>query len=92
TLDKGHGRIESRRCWVGYDALPDIECSENGEGFKTGVMVESERTVKEETTIEHRYYISSAENIAESLLNASREHWGIETSLLFPVRYCFSGR
>jgi predicted transposase YbfD/YdcC len=44
-------------------------------------MVESERTVKEETTIEHRYYISSAEDSAKSLLGASREHWGIETSL-----------
>jgi len=92
TNDKGHGRIETRCCWVGYDALDKIDSLENWEGFKTVVMVESERTFKEETTIEHRYYISSAENTAERFLNASREHWGIETSWLFPVRYCFSGR
>jgi predicted transposase YbfD/YdcC len=24
TFNKGHGRLESRRCWVGYDALPNI--------------------------------------------------------------------
>jgi len=89
TFNKGHGRTEFRRCWVGYDALDNIDGSENWEGFKTVVMVESERTVKEETTIEHRYYISSAENIAESLLNASREHWGIETSLHWRLDIAF---
>ncbi|MCP4055425.1 MAG: ISAs1 family transposase [Mesoflavibacter sp.] len=59
TFDKGHGRLESRRCWVGYDALPYLEGSPNWEALQTIVMVESERTVKEKTTIEHRYYISS---------------------------------
>jgi len=92
TFDKGHGRMESRRCWVGYDAIPNIDGSENCSVIQTVVMIESERTVKEKTTIEHRYYISSAEKTAKSLLSASRKHWGIETSLRFPVRYCFSGR
>ncbi len=89
TCDKGHGRIEARRCWVGYDALPRIDGSENCSVFQTIVMVESERTVKEETTIEHRYYISSAEETAESLLGASREHWGIETSLHWRLDIAF---
>jgi len=81
TFDKGHGRLESRRCWVGYDALPCIEGSQNWEGLQTIVMVESERTVKDETTIEHRYYISSTLGTAAYLLDSSRKHWGIETSL-----------
>lgn len=89
TFDKGHGRIESRRCWVGYDAIPNIDGSENWKGLQTVVMVESERTVKEKTTIEHRYYISSAENTAKSLLSASREHWGIETSLHWRLDIAF---
>jgi len=89
TYNKGHGRIESRRCWVGYDALPNIDGSENWEGLQTIVMVESERTVKEETTIEHRYYISSATSTAANLLNASREHWGIETSLHWRLDIAF---
>jgi predicted transposase YbfD/YdcC len=89
TYDKGHGRIELRRCWVGYDALPNIDGAENWEGLQTIVIVESERTVKEETTIEHRYYISSTENNAESLLTASREHWGIETSLHWRLDIAF---
>ena len=40
TNDKAHGRIETRRCWVGYDALDNIDGSENWEGFKTVVMIE----------------------------------------------------
>ena len=52
-------------------------------------MVESERTVKFDTTIEHRYYISSAENTAEKFLNASREHWEIETSLHWRLDIAF---
>lgn len=89
TYDERHGRIESRRCWVGYDVLPHIDGSQNWEGLKTIVMVESERTVKEETTIEYRYYISSAEDTAEKLLGGSREHWGIETSLHWRLDIAF---
>jgi len=89
TYDKAHGRIESRRCWVAYDALPRIDGSENWEGLQTIVMVESERTVKEKTTIEHRYYISSTVGTAAYLLNGSREHWGIENSLHWRLDIAF---
>lgn len=81
TINKGHGRLEQRRCWVGYDALPYIDNSQDWKKLETIVMVESERTVDGETTIEHRYYISSSDNSASELLNASRKHWGIENSL-----------
>jgi len=81
TFDKGHGRLESRLCWVGYDALSKIEGLQNWEGLQTIVMVESERNIKDKTTIEHRYYISSTLGTAEYLLDSSRKHWGIETSL-----------
>ncbi|MDM8557978.1 hypothetical protein [Candidatus Parabeggiatoa sp. HSG14] len=67
TNNKGHGYIEARRCWVGYDALTRIDSSENCSVFQTIVMVESERNVKDETTIEHRYYISSTLGSAASM-------------------------
>lgn len=81
TFDKGHGRLESRRCWVSYDALSRIEGLENCSVFQTIVMVESFSPEKGETTIEHRYYISSTLGTAVDDLDSSREHWGIETSL-----------
>ncbi|OAD20246.1 transposase IS4 family protein [Candidatus Thiomargarita nelsonii] len=52
-------------------------------------MVESERTVNEKTTIEHRYYISSSVETAAILLNASRMHWGIENSLHWRLDIAF---
>ena len=44
-------------------------------------MVESERHVNGEVTIEHRYYIASIENDAELFAEAVRAHWGIENSV-----------
>ncbi len=81
SVDKYQGRIESRRCWVSYDALPHIDGLENWDGLQTIVRVEAERTVKYETPFEHRYYISSTSKSAVYLLGLKRQHWGIETSL-----------
>jgi predicted transposase YbfD/YdcC len=89
TFNKSHGRFESRRCWVGYDALPYIDSSTNWKGIETIIMVESERTVNNETTIEPRYYISSSVETAEYFLNASRKHWGIENSLHWKLDIAF---
>jgi len=44
-------------------------------------MMESERTVDGETSIEHRYYIASIENSATEFARAVRGHWGIENGL-----------
>ena len=44
-------------------------------------MIESVRIVKEQTTIETRYYISSLPNNAQKLGESVRSHWGIENSL-----------
>ena len=53
TNGKGHVCPESRRCWALYEERTHIDGSNVGRtSFE--VMVESIRTVKEETTIEHR--------------------------------------
>jgi len=44
-------------------------------------MIESVRIVKEQTTIETRYYISSLQNNAQKLGESVRSHWGIENYL-----------
>lgn len=54
TYNKGHVCHESRRCWVGYDALPLIDEEQNCSVFQTIIMVESERTIKEKTTLSGR--------------------------------------
>ena len=44
-------------------------------------MVESQRTVREETVIERRFFISSLENNVQLFAKAVRQHWGIENSV-----------
>ena len=44
-------------------------------------MVESQRTIKNETSIEYRYYIGSVENNAKCFAQSVRKHWGVENGL-----------
>jgi predicted transposase YbfD/YdcC len=80
-LEKDHGRIEQRRCWVTED-IDWLEGREDWQNLKTIVMVESEREViGGKTSVERRYFISSLEADAELLLRCVRGHWGIENQL-----------
>lgn len=81
TLEKGHGRIETRRCWVTeeIDWLPEKEKWQN---LKSVVMVEAIREViGGKKTVERRYFISSLEANAELALKCVRGHWAIENNL-----------
>jgi len=85
----GHGRIETRRCWActNLSAL-SIDRSE-WKGLKSIVVIESERTVAEKTTIEHRLYISSRKKSAKYFLEATRDHWHIENKLHWTLDVAF---
>lgn len=80
TVEKGHGRIETRRCTVTDYRLPESETS-GWAGLKTVVMVESIRDIKNEVTTERRYFVSSLEPDAVQHLGVIRSHWSIENSL-----------
>ena len=80
TVEKEHGRIETRCCTVTDYRLPESETS-GWVGLKTLVMIESTRDIKNEVTTERRYYVSSLEPDAVRHLNAIRSHWSIENSL-----------
>ena len=61
TVNKGHGRVEHRRCW----SIADPEClsylnpREEWRGLRSVAKVTGERHIGEEVSIESRYYISS---------------------------------
>jgi predicted transposase YbfD/YdcC len=83
TVDKGHGRIETRECWTTSDPdylryLPDPSV---WKGLQTIVMVKAERRLGQERAIEVRYYISSLHSDAKQALAAVRGHWGIENKV-----------
>ena len=77
---KGHGRDEFRRCWATSD-LSWLEGRQEWAGLKSVVMIEAERFIGEELSVETRYDLSSLPNDAKLLNEAVRSHWGVENSL-----------
>lgn len=89
TLEKDHGRIEGRRCWVTEDTDWFTEKAE-WVGLRSFIMVEAEREVLgQPATIERRYFISSLPANARQALCAVRGHWGIENSLHWVLDVAF---
>ncbi len=81
TLEKGHGRIEERRCWI-TEEIDWLESKGAWKNLKSVIMVEARREVMGgKKTVERRYFISSLEANAESALKAVRGHWAIENEL-----------
>jgi len=80
TLEKSHGRIETRT----YTAVDDIDWLKERHdwaGLRSIVMVESVReVVGGKTESETRFYISSLSADAERQGEAIRSHWGVENS------------
>ena len=77
--EKDHGRIETRTCSIIKD-LGQLQGAQNWRGLKTIIKIESKRVLKNKTTSETRYYISSIDNNAEYFNHTVRSHWGIENS------------
>jgi predicted transposase YbfD/YdcC len=82
-VDKDHGRIEIRECWASSDAdyLRYIATLANWQNLRSIAVVQAERRIGEEKTVERRYFISSLEGKAKPLLRAVRGHWGIENKV-----------
>lgn len=89
TVEKGHGRIETRRCWVTED-LDWLAEKEAWAGLRSIVMVEARREViGQEISRERRYFISSLSADAKESLHAVRSHWQIENSLHWVLDVAF---
>jgi predicted transposase YbfD/YdcC len=83
TINKGHGRIEIRRCWAVADpvAFEYIRHYEGWADLQTIVRVQRERRLPDKTEQETAYYISSLPPQAALILDATRQHWAVENSL-----------
>lgn len=79
--DKGHGRIESRKCWVSNEVSWLRERHPQWKSIHNIVRIDSTREIKGKISIETRYYISSLNEKAQKVLNSIRSHWSIENSL-----------
>lgn len=81
SVDKGHGRIDTRRVWVISD-IDGMSEAANWPGLQHIVIVESIREGGKKTTQGLRFYLSSHKTInAAFAAHAIRSHWGIENGL-----------
>ena len=85
--EKGHGRIETRRCQVFEKGL--IVDSENSwKGLQTIIKITSIREIRDKTTNEVRYYISSLDCF-QPFNTYIRNHWGVENQLHWTLDMVF---
>jgi len=80
TVEKDHGRLETRRCYV-FDQLECLDKPYRWQGLRSFAVLESERTIGDNTTHEQRFYISILAADAQTIANAVRSHWSIENRL-----------
>lgn len=88
TLEKDHGRIETRRYYQS-DYLDWFADKSKWEGLRSVGMVESVREVGGKTTVERRYYLSSLKLDVQTFARAVRGHWGVENKLHWVMDVCF---
>ncbi len=84
TLEKGHGRVEERNCWVIQDQNYLFYVHSKHEGWSklnSLVKIESYRIINGQEQHNVRYFISSLTCDATEMLRHVRAHWSIENSL-----------
>jgi len=87
--DKGHGRIECRKCWATED-LRALKGLAAWPKLKSIICIESERNIRGKVSLEKRYYLSSFPAEAKTLLRIIRDHWAIENSLHWVMDMTFA--
>lgn len=88
-VDKGHGRVETRKCVVS-DQIDWLEQKSEWSGLKTIAMIEETREIKGRTSTERRFFISSLSADAKRIAHAVRAHWLIENGLHWTLDVVFN--
>lgn len=89
THNKGHGRVEVRRCWTTSE-LGHVSQAAQWKDLRSVALIESERTVGGKTSMERRYFISSCREFsAIKALGTVRAHWGVENQLHWALDVAF---
>jgi predicted transposase YbfD/YdcC len=91
TINKGHGRIEIRQCWVtaASDLLDFIADFKTWSGLQSLVKIVCERRFADRTETDTRYFISSLAPDPQHLLHVVRSHWSIENRLHWVLDIAF---
>jgi len=95
TTEKEHGRIETRKVWSTSvrGRLWQGGQDKDWPGLSGVVLIESQRTENQETSVERRYFITSRsgveEHAARHLGHIIRQHWAIENRLHWVLDMAF---
>jgi len=89
TVDKDHGRIETRRCYA-FEQLQCLAAPELWKGLRSFVVLEAERQMGQRVQRETRLYISSLAPDAERLARTIRSHWSVENRLHWVLGVIFN--
>jgi predicted transposase YbfD/YdcC len=80
TVEKGHGRLETRRYWQSQQIAWFADLGQWAALRSVG-LVESVREIRGQRTVERRYYLSSLPADVARFAQAVRGHWSIENQL-----------
>jgi predicted transposase YbfD/YdcC len=86
-VEKGHGRIETRRFQVFEKGLT-VDFEGRWKGLQSVIKITSTREIKGKTAIDERYYISSPDT-DQPFNQYIRNHWGVENSLHWTLDMVF---
>ena len=91
SLNKGHGRIETRECRVTdrEEHLALLRKRQQWKGLKSVVRIVSQRQIGETLEVQTRYFISSLPAEAKTILETKRSHWKIENQLHWVLDIAF---
>jgi predicted transposase YbfD/YdcC len=91
TVNKNHGRLETRTCWVIADptVLMQLRDAPDWKGLQAVVKVHARRQVGQEVSEKDRYFIASLAPQAERMLEVVRSHWSIENELHWVLDLAF---
>ena len=80
TVNKGHGRIETRECWLirNTSVLTEFRNDYGWTNLQAIVMVRRQRQIHGQSTEQISYYITSLTDDAATVLHAVRRHWAVE--------------
>jgi predicted transposase YbfD/YdcC len=88
TVEKDHGRIETRRYYQSTE-LDWFADRSKWEGLRSVGMVEAIRELNGVRSVERRYYLSSLALDVELFARAVRAHWGVENKVHWVMDVCF---
>ena len=90
TIEKGHGRIETRECYISPE-IGWLSGAERWPGLKgVGVVVSKREEIGKEPAISRNYFIHSLKKAtAAEILKIKRAHWAIENNLHWMLDVAF---